>query len=146
MKMKFLKFGYWFLSLTWGGLMSIPGLIGLLILKLSGCEVYKNGFGYIVVVGDRWGGLNLGVVSFIERSHAGYFESTRRHEFGHSLQNIIFGPLQLFVVAIPSVVRYWYQRIRDSKGLDNKPYDSIWFEKTATLYGTLVVDDIEENN
>ena len=138
-----LKILYWILSLTWGALLSIPGLIGLLILRIAGCPVYKNGFGYIVAVGNNWGGLNLGVISFIETPSDNYFQPTRRHEFGHSLQNIIFGPLQLFVVAIPSVIRYWYFTIRDNRGLPNKEYDSIWFECTASKYGTIVVNWIE---
>lgn len=144
MKKKLEEICYWVLSLTWGALMTIPGLIGLFILKSAGCEVLKNGFGYIVVVGNNWGGLNLGAVSFVQHSRVTYFEDCRRHEFGHSLQNILFGPLQLFLVAIPSVCRYWYQTIRDRKGLPNKEYDAIWFEGTATKYGTLAIDYIEK--
>ena len=121
----------------------MPGLIGLAILSIAGCPIYKNGFSYIVVVGNNWGGLNLGVISFIENSGENYFQPTRRHEFGHSLQNIIFGPLQLFIVAIPSVIRYWYQTIRDRRGLPNKEYDAAWFECTATKYGTKAINWIE---
>lgn len=145
MKKQILKVLYWILSLTWGAILSIPGLIGLCVLWAAGCPIIKNGFSYIVVVGNSWGGLNLGIISFIEKSDEEYFQSTRRHEFGHSLQNIIFGPLQLFIVAIPSVIRYWYQTIRDVKGLPNKDYDAIWFEGTATKYGTKVIDWIESN-
>ena len=143
MKKTLLKILYWILSLTWGALLSIPGLIGLAILGIAGCPIYKNGFSYIVVVGNNWGGLNLGVISFIENSGENYFQPTRRHEFGHSLQNIIFGPLQIFLVAIPSVIRYWYQTMRDRRGLPNKEYDAIWFENTASKYGTKAVNWIE---
>lgn len=144
MKKQILKILYWILSLTWGAILSIPGLIGLFILWIAGCPIIKNGFSYIVVVGNNWGGLNLGIISFVEKSGNEYFQSTRRHEFGHSLQNIIFGPLQLFIVAIPSVIRYWYQTIRDIKGLPNEDYDAIWFEGTATKYGTKAIDWIEK--
>lgn len=144
MKKIILKVLYWILSLTWGAMLSIPGLIGLCVFWAAGCPIIKNGFSYIVVVGNDWGGLNLGIISFVEKSDEKYFQSTRRHEFGHSLQNIIFGPLQLFVVAIPSVIRYWYQTIRDWKRLPNKDYDAIWFEGTATKYGTKAIDWIEK--
>lgn len=144
MKKLILKILYWILSLTWGAILSIPGLIGLCVLWAAGCPIIKNGFSYIVVVGNGWGGLNLGIISFVEKSGDEYFQSTRRHEFGHSLQNIIFGPLQLFIVAIPSVIRYWYQTIRDIKGLPNKDYDAIWFEGTATKYGTKAINWIEK--
>ena len=46
------------------------------------------------------------------------------HEFGHSFQNAILGPFMIFLVSIPSAIRYWYQTIRESKGKTNKPYDS----------------------
>ena len=74
-----------------------------------------------------------------------WFEHTRRHEFGHSLQNLIFGPFTLFVVGIPSACRYWYQRIMQNKGKKFPAdwYDSIWFEGGATKTGTKFIDWLE---
>lgn len=146
MEKQILKVLYWILSLTWGAILSIPGLIGLCILGMTGCPIIKNGFSFIVVVGNNWGGLNLGIISFVEKSDEEYFQSTRRHEFGHSLQNIVFGPLQLFIVAIPSVIRYWYQTIRDIKRLPNKPYDQAIFEYTASKWGYWAINKIEGTN
>jgi len=34
----------------------------------------------------------------------------KMHEYGHSLQSIMLGPLYLIVVGIPSVSRVWYSR------------------------------------
>lgn len=135
---------YWIISLTWGGLLSIPGLLITLfvIIFLKG-KPHRNGCSYIVEVGGNWGGLELGCVALCgnySSSNTRWFEHTRRHEFGHSIQQLIFGPLQMFIVGIPSATRYWYQRIRSNKGLKNKPYDSIWFENTATRWGTYWID------
>ena len=128
--------------------MTIPGLIitGFCLLFIKNSRVHKNGFSYIVEVGGNWGGLELGAVSlcghyYYENPY--WFNHTRCHEFGHSLQQLIFGPLQPFIVGIPSAVRYWYQRIRDSKGLPNKEYDDIWFEYTASKWGTEAINLIE---
>lgn len=62
------------------------------------------------------------------------------HEYGHSIQVMIWGPLWLFVVAIPSVIRFWYREwyykhkyFTTRKSLP--PYDSIWFEGQATRWG-----------
>lgn len=141
---------YWIWSLTWGGLLSFFGLIGALIVTVFfKAKVHKNGYTYIFEVGGNWGGLNLGVISFV----GGYtttcpdedwFEHTRRHEFGHSLQNLIWGPLMLFVIAIPSFIRYHYQNYRSKKGLPNKEYDAIWFEGQATKWGTKAIAKIEK--
>ena len=142
--------GFWFVSLTWGALMTLVGFIvtGFCVLFLKG-KVHKNGCSYIVEIGGNWGGLELGAVALC----GGYtttcpdedwFQHTRRHEFGHALQNLIFGPFMLFVVGIPSAIRYHYQNWRTKKGLDNKPYDSIWFEGTATRWGTKFIDSFEK--
>lgn len=148
--MKVLKIiGYWLVQLTWGAVMTIPGLLVtcFCILFLHG-KVHRNGYSYIVEIGGNWGGLNLGAVSLC----GGYtticpdedwFEYTRRHEFGHSLQNMMFGPLMLFIVEIPSVIRYHYQNARSKKGLENKPYNDIWFEGTASAWGSNAIDKIE---
>jgi len=141
--------GYWFISLTWGLLLTLVGLIVTLfaIIFLNG-KVHRNGFSYIVEIGGNWGGLNLGAVALCggyttKCPDEEWFEHTRRHEFGHSLQNLIFGPFMLFVVTIPSAIRYHYQNYRSRKGLPNKEYDGIWFEGTASRWGTKVIDKIE---
>lgn len=139
---------YWIWQLTWGALLTIPGLLvtGFCILFLKG-KVHKNGWSYIVEIGGDWGGLDLGAVALCgnySETNTYWFEHTRRHEFGHSLQNLIFGPLMIFIVWIPSAIRYHYQNWRTRKGLPNKDYDSIWFEGTATRWGTTVVDKIEK--
>ena len=153
--MKVLKtIGFWFWSLTWGALMSIPGLIAsfVVIVFFKG-KPHKNGLSFIVETGGNWGGLNLGVVSFCGRYSQedgpcydiDWYEHTRKHEFGHSLQNLIWGPLMLFVIAIPSFIRYWYQTIRARKGLPNREYDDIWFEGQATKWGNKVYNRKENN-
>ena len=150
MKKVLLAILFWFLSLTWGLLMTLIGLLvtAFAIIFLKG-KVHRNGFSYIVEVGGNWGGLNLGAVSLC----GGYtttcpdeewFQHTRKHEFGHGLQNCILGPLFPLLVAIPSAIRYHYQNCRSRKGLPNKEYDAIWFEGTATKYGTRAINKIEK--
>lgn len=140
---------YWIGQLTWGIIMSLIGLITALIciIFLKG-KVHRNGFTFIVEVGGNWGGINLGCVSLCGGyttvcPDENWFQHTRRHEFGHSLQNLIFGPLFPFIVAIPSAIRYHYQNYRSKKGLPNKEYDAIWFEGMATKWGSKAIEKIE---
>ena len=135
---KFLGVLYWIGQLTWGVLMTISGLlvIAFCVIFLK-AKVHKNGWSLIVEVGGNWGGLELGAVALCGGytttcPDENWFQHTRRHEFGHSLQNLIFGPFMLFVVSIPSAIRYHYQNWRTKKGLPNKEYDAVWFEGTAT--------------
>jgi hypothetical protein len=68
-------------------------------------------------------------------------EYTKQHEVGHSVQNCFFGPLMPFIVSIPSVIRYWYRRIRREIGKPPKTtYDSVWYEGTATTLGNKVIN------
>ena len=53
-------------------------------------------------VGRAWGGVNFGGFFFVNQNAS---LATKQHEAGHGLQNIVFGVLMPFVVAIPSAVR-----------------------------------------
>lgn len=133
--------------------MTYIGLIvtAFCIIFLKG-KPHKNGFSYIVEIGENWGGVELGAVALCGRYATQgspaydmqWYEHTRRHEFGHTVQNLIFGPLQLFIVGIPSAARYWYQRLTPERV--HKPYDYVWFEYTASKWGYHWINKIEDTN
>jgi len=137
---------FWFLNLTWGAILTIPGLLITGFLILIGKPAYKNGCSYYVVVGGNWGGAEIGAVSIIgDYRKSSYLAHIRKHEFGHSVQQMLLGPFQIFLVFIPSAIRYWYDRL-DTKHAAERGvdwYDSIWFEGTATKWGTIWVDRLE---
>ena len=161
MKIKKVLFSimFWVVSLTWGIIMTSIGLIATgslnlvkLIAKLFKKDLkiktHTNGCSLITEVGGNWGGVELGAVALCgnySKSSPSWFDHTRKHEFGHAVQHLIFGPLFIFIVAIPSATRYWYQRIMQGKGkhFASDWYDSIWFEGGATRWGTKVVDWLE---
>ena len=143
---------FWLVSLTWGLISTLLGFIVFCVVVLfAKGKVHRNGYTIIVEFGGNWGGLSLGAFNFCGRYSQengpcydiDWYEHTRRHEFGHSLQNLIWGPLMIFVIGIPSATRYWYQTLRIRKGLDVKPYESIWFEGQATCWGSNSIDSIE---
>lgn len=156
--MKKVLFGilFWVISLTWGIIMTSIGLIATAALNIAKLfnkklkiKTHINGCSLITEVGGNWGGVELGAVALCgnySESNNYWFEHTRCHEFGHALQHLIFGPLFIFVVAIPSACRYWYQRIMQKKGksFSSDWYDSIWFEGTATSWGTKVINWYED--
>jgi hypothetical protein len=152
---------FWVISLTWGIIMTSIGLVvtlGLNLIKFAGVhagydlniKTHRNGCSFITEVGRNWGGLELGAFAicgnYSEKSPS-WFDHTRKHEFGHALQHLALGPLFIFIVAIPSACRYWYQRIMQKKGkhFSEDWYDSIWFEGTATSFGTKYIDWLENN-
>ena len=62
------------------------------------------------------------------------------HELGHTFQNAILGPFFVFVIAIPSAIRYWVRKFQQKKGKTLKDYDAIWFEGSATSIGEYAYD------
>lgn len=127
---------YWTLSLSWGIILTALGFLVAQILKLFGCKMYENLYGYYFIIGDNWGGFSLGPYSIVSKNPS---DHVLHHEFGHSVQNCFFGPLMPFIVSIPSAIRYWKREIELRSGKKSQeelpPYDSIWFEGMATYLG-----------
>ena len=142
---------YYLGQFTWGIIMNIVGLIATLfcLIFLKG-KPHKNGYGVITEVKGNWGGVSLGIFalcgSYNQEDKDCYdplfYYEVRCHEFGHSFQNLIFGPLFLFVVAIPSSIRYWL----DEYGKLKKDYFAIWFERDASNWGEHIMAWIESYN
>ena len=132
--------GYYALSFTWGIIMTAIGMLVAGVLRLAGKKPTKEGPCWCFVVGKNWGGVSLGPVMLM--SPANYAAGrTVGHEFGHSLQNCIWGPLFPFVVAIPSAARYWVREFQQNKGTPpTTDYDAVWFEGQATKWGDKYFD------
>ena len=128
------KILYCLLSLTWGLPLTIVGGLAAIALIVTGHRPKRFGYGLYFETGKkRWGGVNLGPVFICHKKPS---DSLKAHEFGHSIQNCYFGPLMIFIVAIPSATRYWIREWKKSRGEKNlPPYDSIWFEGQATELG-----------
>ena len=126
--------GFWVASCTWGLLITAAGALVALALLVTGHKPHR--FHYLVYfeVGSGWGGFNLGGFFVVGRDTS---LSTKRHESGHGLQNIMLGVFMPFLVSIPSALRYWWRvyQSRRGPGASLTHYDSIWFEGWATSLG-----------
>ena len=142
------KWLYYITQWTWGLPLNIFGAIVFVISFLINCiyKMFNKGKDLVffnkyklaveIVIPWNFGGLELGM--FFLRGRAN--ESIRAHEYGHSIQNMWWGPLFIFVIGIPSACRYWWREFymkfvypKTRKRLP--PYDSIWFEGQATKLG-----------
>lgn len=137
------------LTFTWGIFPNVIAAVFIvpiftLVFKIKKDPVrFETRYGrWVFIGGDRWGGLSMGNFIFMAKSAASGAH-TIRHEIGHSLQNILWGPLWLFVVGIPSFLRYWYRETPLYKKKTN--YDDIWFEGQATAWGTKYVEAYEKS-
>lgn len=127
---------YYILNLTWGLPLTAVGALAAFGCLLIGRRPKRHGGCWYFNIGSDWGGLNLGLFFFTDQWDS---RTVKNHEYGHSLQNALWGPLMIFVIAIPSVIRYWIHRIRTHYHKPNPPYDAIWFEGQATHWGNQTI-------
>lgn len=150
--MKYLKFIakhtllFYLVSFTWGFIASFIGLLIMIPFLITGKVRSWNKRIYGVFpksFGSGWG-FEMGCFYFTSYDCEN-IDSLRYHEMGHGLQNLIFGPLQLFISTIPSIIRFWYRDLKyERKGLTPPTkYDDIWFEETATNWGKYVYGNIK---
>lgn len=127
---------FWILSLTWGIIMTFIGGLFAVVLLCSGHKPKVfNCFVYFETKGS-YGGFNLGAFFVCGKNPS---EDTIRHEAGHGVQNIMFGPFMPFFVSIPSFIRYHYREYLVKSGRKRyselPDYYSVWYEKQATELG-----------
>lgn len=125
---------YYILNLTWGLPMTLVGFLVAIVLLTTKHKPSKYAGALHFKVGECWGGVSLGLVILTDNSP---YEDVVSHEFGHTLQNAMFGPFMIILVCIPSAIRYWIFELRYRiKGIDpTEGYDDIWFEAQATKFG-----------
>lgn len=135
---------FYILSFTWGIILTVIGLVVAGVLILAGKRPTKYGWCYHFEVGDSWGGLELGIIFITDTTPD---EETKNHEFGHAIQNCVYGPFMPFLVCIPSAIRYWYRKWKyhDKNLTPPTEYDDIWFEGEATKLGTEYMKKINKN-
>ena len=125
---------YYLLSFTWGLPMNIIGAIVAGVLVCFRRRPVKYGWCLCFELPVNFG-MELGIF-FIAPVNGS--EHTKKHELGHSIQNIYLGPLSVGVVSIPSAVRFWVREWKRRKGIElTTGYDDIWFEGQATSCGSL---------
>ena len=118
--MKINKPLYYILNCTWGCIMTLIGAVVAIALLCVGKKPQKHAGCTYFNVGKSWGGVELGCFFLTDSNDS---KHTKNHEFGHSLQNCLWGPLFPFVVCIPSAIRYWLREFKTQKG--KKMYSAI---------------------
>lgn len=125
---------YYVLQFTWGLLANVFGaIVALYCLITRKTHFQYRGNLYFELKGNA--GFSLGMFCFVP---ANCSNSLKNHEFGHSIQNIYFGPGYFVMVGIPSAARFLWREIQRKR---HKPlttqYDDIWFEGQATKIGKI---------
>ena len=111
--------------------------IGLLLFawyRSSIVECTQREYATIFSATRMKGGISLGQIIICSISVYNR-ENDKNHEYGHSKQSLILGPLYLFVVAIPSLI--WAICYKNNPN-DKNGYYKFYTEKWADKLGNVV--------
>ena len=106
-KNDFKAFLFYLVQWTWGLPVNLVGGIAFLICtKILGRRWQRFGYAYIVYLPWKQGGLSMGLFIFIRDQHPKkeWTYNARIHEYGHTWQCLLLGPLYYIVIALPSVI------------------------------------------
>lgn len=133
-KSKILKSLALALALIWEMPQNLLGFIFYLFLrkKIVGVYLIRNRYNFIVP--DFSGGISLGIFTYSSTTWL------VPHEYGHTRQSKVLGPLLLLLIGLPSLI--WATTY--VLGWNASDYDSFFIEGMATKLGNKVDNDFVE--
>ena len=129
-------FFFYLIQWTWGLPVNIVG--GLMYLYFTKIKGYRwQHFGYARIVYMPWnaGGLSMGLFIFMKDQHKNkkWTHDVRIHEYGHTWQCLVLGPLYYPVIALPSII--WCNCFRGYREKNNIAYGKLYCEGWANAWG-----------
>ena len=138
--MRYVVYTIW--QIVWGLPQTLAG--ACVYLAHKSCPHFRY-HGAIVTVWERYGkGLSLGPFIFAcprdpGNPDAGPDERLVVHEYGHTVQSLIFGPLYLLVIGLPSLVWSNAPALKRSRSKNKTSYYSFYPERFANWLGERVL-------
>ena len=133
---KLFDFFFYLVQWTWSLPVNIVGLVAYLICtKVKGYKHQKFGYSNIVYIPWNQGGLSMGLFIFMRDGHPDkeWTYNTRIHEYGHTWQCLLLGPLYYLVIAIPSAI--WCNFFANYRKKNNVSYYKLYCESWANNWG-----------
>ncbi len=126
---------------TFAIVQNLIGLFMFIAYKSKGAQSEKFHNSIVTYIDKKnFGGVSLGIFIFINAKREGdQLHDTKIHEYGHTIQSAILGPVWLFVIALPSVI--WcntpkFVKLRKEQGVSYyKAYCEGW-ANTAGAWAT----------
>ncbi len=128
---------------TYGIAQNLIGIVMFAVYKAKGAKS-EMFHGAVITYIDKknFGGVSLGMFIFINAKRQGdSLHDIKIHEYGHTVQTMILGPLWLFVIAVPSMIWCnvpYFVRMRKEK---NVSYYRAYCEGWANICGLWVTKD-----
>jgi len=132
------RIAYAIVQCTWGFFQTLLGFVIFLVNIRCPHDMYLG------CIDTRWksrGGMSLGLFIFTPVENSPNAQPIRVHEYGHTIQSLILGPLYLIVVGIISYTWAnlpYFKRMRKTKRL---PYTACFVESWASGLGEKVTKE-----
>lgn len=136
------------LQCTWG---VIQTFIGLCVFAVNFRERHRGFHGAVVTEWKLSSGISLGLFVFVAKSpaipggSAGLTQGERSerllaHEYGHTIQSLLLGPLYLPIIGIPSILWAGLPVFRNLRRRKHISYYSFYTERWADYCGEKVTN------
>lgn len=130
---------YMLWQMSWGIIQTLAGAV--LFLGNLGKRHYRY-HGAVVTEWEYSGSVSLGMFIFLSSRPE---EKSRRkvltHEYGHTIQSLILGPLYLLVIGLPSVVWAGLPPLARLRARRNISYYRLYTERWANFLGRKVTGE-----
>ena len=125
---------YYILQWTWGIIQNVAGFFVFLANFRRRHFRYNNAL--VTVWNSKRGSMGLGMFIFIsESAMCRNREFTLKHEYGHTIQSIILGPLFLPVIGLPSLLWAGLPVFRKNRERRSLSYYWLYTERWANFLG-----------
>ena len=137
-----MKLWYYLVQFTWGILQNLAGCFWFLCCLRKKHSIYHGAILTRVRMKRFSGGWTFGCFIFLTEPLSPASEHDLLiHEYGHTIQSLILGPVWSLVIGLPSML--WcnlplFQRLRRRKGI---PYSRLYCEGWANRLGQKVLKE-----
>ena len=135
---------YWLVQWTWGLPQNLLGGIlaaGLLIARPEFAHDLRFFHGALVVRWPLRSSMALGIFIFFGQTGHPDADAILVHEYGHTIQSCILGPLYLPVIGLPSLIWAWWPSLRRDRAAGKRNYFTFYTEKWANRCGERVTHE-----
>ena len=129
------RFLYLLCQWTWGLPQNLIGAGFYLWYRLRGCPHFRYHGAFAVIWTKRSGSMSMGSFLFLHPDWNPEDRELLNHEFGHTIQSLLFGPLYLLTVGLPSVLWAGLPVFRRMRRQGRRNYYSVYPEHSASALG-----------
>lgn len=128
---------FYLIEWTWALPVNLIGLIGFIIFaKIKKCRHERFYNATITYVPGNWGGISFGTFIFMNPDKPdNWIYNTKIHEYGHTFQALLLGPVWFLVIAIPSFIWCNFKPCVEYRKKNNVSYYKLYCEGWANSWG-----------